>query len=49
MYELPSDITETQWREFSEIQHATFLIVDEESLVRYRLWEASGDDEDAWS
>ncbi len=42
-------ITEEQWKRFSEIQHATYLIKDTESMARCRKWLESGDDEDAWS
>lgn len=37
------------WAEFSNIQHASSLIVDEESMERFKKWLESGDDKDAWS
>ena len=46
--DLPEDITEEQWKKFSEIQYATYLHVDRESVERCRGWLKSGNDEDAW-
>ena len=40
---------EKKWREFSEIQCATWIYVDKESLTRFIKWIISGDDEEAWS
>ena len=37
------------WREFSEIQCATYLVIDEDTTKRFKLWRISGDPEDAWS
>ena len=47
--ELPEDITEEQWIEFSEIQCAVYLVVDDQSVSRCQEWIKSGNDEDAWS
>ncbi len=37
------------WARFSAIQHATYLVIDEDSMARFNLWKATGNDEDAWS
>ena len=37
------------WEKFSRIQAACCLIVDDESVTRFRLWKKTGNDDDAWS
>lgn len=37
------------WSEFSEIQCASWLIIDRESVSRFKDWMKSGDPDDAWS
>jgi hypothetical protein len=43
------EMFDIQWKKFSEIQFATYLAVDQESLDRFYLWIETGDDEDAWA
>lgn len=37
------------WKKFSDIQHATFLILNNENKERFLEWIVSGNDDDAWS
>lgn len=37
------------WKEFSDIQHASYLIVDPMSVKRFKKWIATGKDDEAWS
>ncbi len=38
-----------KWLEFSNLQAANELIVDESSVCRFYVWLKTGDPEDAWS
>ena len=58
LYELLADTPYTKmsiielgikWGEFSNIQQASFLIVNEEGLRRFVTWMETGNDDDAWS
>ena len=42
-------VNEDLWRKFSNIQHAEYIVVDEESMKRFLLWRQTGNEEDAWS
>lgn len=37
------------WENFSFVQAATWLVVNKESIDRFRIWIRSGDPDDAWS
>lgn len=37
------------WEEFSEIQCASWIIMDKFSIDRFSEWLKTGDDNDAWS
>ena len=37
------------WKKFSEIQCATWMHPNKESMDRFTLWLKTGDDNDAWS
>lgn len=37
------------WKKFSEIQCATWIEWNEESVERFILWRKSGNDDDAWT
>lgn len=38
-----------KYQRFCEIQSATCLMVDPETVARFRLWLDTGKDEDAWA
>lgn len=38
----------TRWREFSQIQCATWIVVGADSLARFRTWIETGDREECW-
>lgn len=42
-------ISECDWREFSEAQEATFLIIVSDTLERFRVWNKTRNPEDALS
>jgi hypothetical protein len=44
-----ADVLGGLWRQFSEIQQASFLLVTVEAIERFRLWRETGADEDAWA
>lgn len=46
---LPDHILAILWREFSIIQQAEWIIVDEQSAERFYAWFVSGDAADAWA
>ena len=46
---LPDDIDTDEWYEFSAVQQATCLIVDDESLERFYVWRTTRSPTDAWS
>lgn len=43
------DELEIKWVEFSNIQQADFLIVNEEGMRRFVKWMETGNSDDAWS
>ena len=38
-----------KWKEFSNIQKAEYLIIDEDSVSRFYVWLNTKEDEDAWT
>ncbi len=46
---LPDHALELLYDKFSEIQAATWLVVNDETAARFLRWFKSGDDDDAWS
>ena len=38
-----------KWIEFSEIQCASWIVVDKESMRRFEKWKETGDPDEAWS
>lgn len=37
------------WEEFSNVQAASDLLKDQETMARFEAWLVSGKDDDAWS
>lgn len=47
--EINANDFEEKWKEFSNIQCAEYLIIDSESMNRFRRWVKTENPDDAWS
>ncbi len=48
-YGIRDELARDDWLAFSEIQLATCLVVDDESVARFRKWRTTNNPDDAWS
>ncbi len=48
-YGIRDELAWDDWLAFSEIQHASRLVVDDESVARFRKWRTTHNSDDAWS
>ena len=47
--EVLKELEEKLWIQFSNIQCASYIVQDEESIKRFNKWLSTGDDEEAWT